>query len=441
MKVQSLKLIILFMPCISFAQLDHFRFSAISNPQTVGIPFTVTVFAESANGNRYDTTGTWTLAAFPTPQSMTPATISIMGGVGTVNVILRRAVYGDSAYLYISGFQGRNNSNVFRVNPGSPYRLFSILPGEVWTPGFPPGRTGSPATQAVNSPFNLRILLTDTLWNRVPSGDVVHFASSDPFAILPPDQALVNGDRTVSVTLRSLGQQRFYTNDVSNPGIRADTSSIVNVIAALQPRYLAQVTPDSVVSGAPFKLFVAYVSERGDTLRTSGDITVTLQAQGGSGTLSPTSMIVRQGYDSLVTITYRVSGGTREIISIRISDSFNATGTSNTIIVIPIEGQKLVNFPNPFGTDYPTTTIAYVLPGDATVSLRIYDLFGNPVKTWQFSEGQNGGRGGAQGNTVVWDGKNDKGYPVGAGAYICRLIATRQTEKVLDRFTKIAVVR
>jgi flagellar hook assembly protein FlgD len=101
----------------------------------------------------------------------------------------------------------------------------------------------------------------------------------------------------------------------------------------------------------------------------------------------------------------------------------------------------VVNYPNPFGYNQPTTTIRYLLSRDANVNLTIYDLFGNTVWHREFSSGNEGGRGGLVPNSVIWDGKNEKGQEVGSGAYVLRLVATTSAETIANYTRKIAVVR
>ncbi len=73
------------------------------------------------------------------------------------------------------------------------------------------------------------------------------------------------------------------------------------------------------------------------------------------------------------------------------------------------------NRPNPFN---PRTTIAYHLPREARVRLRIHDLAGRLVRTLVAGEIRAAGD-----HAVVWDGRDDPGRPVAAGVYLCRLEA------------------
>ena len=71
------------------------------------------------------------------------------------------------------------------------------------------------------------------------------------------------------------------------------------------------------------------------------------------------------------------------------------------------------SYPNPF---CPGTRIQYDLHRSARVDLKVYDLAGRLVRTLVSREPQGVGT-----HTVVWDGRGDRGRPVGRGVYFCRL--------------------
>jgi hypothetical protein len=72
------------------------------------------------------------------------------------------------------------------------------------------------------------------------------------------------------------------------------------------------------------------------------------------------------------------------------------------------------NYPNPFN---PETTISFDVPRSSFVSLKIYNILGQEVKTLV-----NGHKDAAK-NTVKWDGTNNNGIKVNSGIYIYRLNA------------------
>ena len=82
------------------------------------------------------------------------------------------------------------------------------------------------------------------------------------------------------------------------------------------------------------------------------------------------------------------------------------------------------NYPNPFN---PQTTLSYVLPEEATVSLVVYDMLGKQVQT-VVSRTQNAGT-----HTAKWNGMDMLGRPVSGGVYLYQIRAAEfsQTRKML----------
>lgn len=92
--------------------------------------------------------------------------------------------------------------------------------------------------------------------------------------------------------------------------------------------------------------------------------------------------------------------------------------------VVPQQFALKPAYPNPFN---PRTTIAFDLPEEARVEIVVYDLMGREV--WKsaranYSPGT---------YSVVWNGVNHAGQPVGTGMYLVRLNSNKYTatQKVL----------
>ena len=81
----------------------------------------------------------------------------------------------------------------------------------------------------------------------------------------------------------------------------------------------------------------------------------------------------------------------------------------------PTEFALLQNFPNPFNPD---TTIGYELAESADVTLQIYNVVGQVVRTLMAAESQSVGR-----YQVRWDGMDDRGMPVSSGIYFYQISA------------------
>ncbi len=81
---------------------------------------------------------------------------------------------------------------------------------------------------------------------------------------------------------------------------------------------------------------------------------------------------------------------------------------------IPVKFALMQNYPNPFN---PTTTIHYELPTSSKVTLKIYDVLGQEVKTLVDGVEAGGYR------SVTWDGTSDSGTRVASGVFFYRLEA------------------
>jgi len=101
-----------------------------------------------------------------------------------------------------------------------------------------------------------------------------------------------------------------------------------------------------------------------------------------------------------------------------------AEKNSGGIPLIPLEYQLEQNFPNPFN---PQTTIRYQLSERTDVSLEIFNIVGQRVRTLVREEQVTGSY------SVIWAGQNDAGNKVGSGVYFYRLLTTDfvQTKKLV----------
>jgi hypothetical protein len=86
---------------------------------------------------------------------------------------------------------------------------------------------------------------------------------------------------------------------------------------------------------------------------------------------------------------------------------------------LPKSFALLPNYPNPFN---PETYIEYTLPADCQVTLAVYNILGQRVRTL-INEYQSAGL-----KSVRWDGKNDSGNQVSAGVYFYSIKADNFTQ-------------
>ncbi|MCX7929323.1 MAG: lamin tail domain-containing protein [Chlorobi bacterium] len=115
-------------------------------------------------------------------------------------------------------------------------------------------------------------------------------------------------------------------------------------------------------------------------------------------------------------------------------------GTANSILPRDTAQVVISATPNPFSpvsTDprLQQTTITYRLPWQsARVTLRIFDPIGIPIR--QLANGLYSGADGA----LLWDGRNDAGFAVGAGVYVLLLEATNASSSDTIHATAAIVV-
>jgi hypothetical protein len=92
----------------------------------------------------------------------------------------------------------------------------------------------------------------------------------------------------------------------------------------------------------------------------------------------------------------------------------SVTAVSNTGGNIPKEFAVSQNYPNPFN---PSTVINYTLPKSSLVTIKIYNILGQEVKTLINGEMQAGVY------NVQWNGDNNSGHMAASGVYIYRVTA------------------
>ena len=97
---------------------------------------------------------------------------------------------------------------------------------------------------------------------------------------------------------------------------------------------------------------------------------------------------------------------------------------SNKSQTIPEKFVLYQNYPNPFN---PVTTISFDLPATAKTVLKIFNILGQEIQSYQFQEMEAGH------HSVIWDGRNKSGVVVSSGIYLYRLMTAdfAQTRKMI----------
>lgn len=100
--------------------------------------------------------------------------------------------------------------------------------------------------------------------------------------------------------------------------------------------------------------------------------------------------------------------------SINVRDSvLTSVAIGNWTLITPDDYSLEQNYPNPFN---PGTSIDFVLPVSKKVSVRIYNMLGQEIRTLINQQDYPAGR-----HTAIWDGRDNAGRLVASGSYIYTL--------------------
>ncbi len=133
--------------------------------------------------------------------------------------------------------------------------------------------------------------------------------------------------------------------------------------------------------------------------------------------------------------------GSTEQVDIRDDSSgvriTSALGAGVVSLTDPELEASFFNYPNPFGQNGRATTFFnYNLEQASNVTIRIYTLLGELVKTYQFQATDPEGAAKNHDNEIFWNGTNENGQAVLNGVYVAVLITDSG-----KGITKIAVAR
>ncbi|MCK4510449.1 T9SS type A sorting domain-containing protein, partial [bacterium] len=127
------------------------------------------------------------------------------------------------------------------------------------------------------------------------------------------------------------------------------------------------------------------------------------------------------GSGDVAVLTFRVVGDgyTLEVESARIRNADNVEldaklGDYASGGEMPLVFRLVQNAPNPFN---PVTKVAYHVPRESEVTIRVYDVSGRVVTTLVDGVVEAGR------HAAVWNGRNDAGESVGSGIYFCTMEA------------------
>ena len=127
--------------------------------------------------------------------------------------------------------------------------------------------------------------------------------------------------------------------------------------------------------------------------------------------ISRSGILASAGYDNLIHLW---DTGVRSDDAMDAAENDGGEGVAQRPTA-----QVLPNFPNPFN---PETWIPYHLEAAADVSLSIYNVSGQLVRTIELGY-QQAGLYANRSDAIYWNGRNNHGEQVASGVYVYRLTA------------------
>lgn len=129
-----------------------------------------------------------------------------------------------------------------------------------------------------------------------------------------------------------------------------------------------------------------------------------------------------------------------ETIEVTLYNPVNAVPGADSLHTYTVQDNDtggFTNYPNPFAAGRELTTITYFLEEQSTISLKLYTLWGAPVRTLL----ENQARAPGFYEDVIWDGRNGDGHTVNNGVYYLRLEIRGVSGKKTALMRKVGVIR
>ena len=118
--------------------------------------------------------------------------------------------------------------------------------------------------------------------------------------------------------------------------------------------------------------------------------------------------------DSTGTVVWNYSPGVEVVRVLRYGFDYpGLVGVEEVQSEVPVDFEMSQNFPNPFN---PITNITYSLPKASNVTIKIYDILGNEVRTIVNNLKQDAGQ-----HTAVWDARDNNRVAVSSGVYFYKM--------------------
>jgi hypothetical protein len=327
---------------------------------TAGTPFNVTVTAKDAfNNTATGYTGTVTLTSSDSAATM-PAGHAYVGGDGGIHVF--------SVTLVTAGAQTVTAGDGTRSVTSPDITVSAGAATHLAVGSFP-----DPAT--AGTPGSLTVTALDAHDNPTTLAGNIHLTSTDPQADLGVNFALPGGTNTVSVTLKTAGEQTITATSVANGSIHGTQSAITvdpgavnSIVIATAPAGGTGVATVSLQSGQSTTVYANSRDAYGNII---GNVAVTWSVTTLTGGVTGTDLVPAGDERSATFTGHLVGTGT-----IDADDGAGHTDSTGTVTVTVGPASTATSTATPSAGSLPADGLSTL---DVTVQLK--DAAGNDLST------------------------------------------------------------
>ncbi len=344
---QGYRRLLLLLPGETLAQGTLAGKTGTPTPVTVGVVSIARALACDLYFNPLDTAGTVSFASNHLSQfGSAQGNLANVDGHGeySTTLILKNATTHTITLVDVNNGSVSGSTSAIQGLVGTYKKLQVLAPGETADPDQANGKTGTPLTQKVSTPFTLTMRAVDDFWNLVTfnGGDTNLSASIVAAMFNPPNNNGGVSPRpfTNGVTTRDaiIGQQGLVTLTVRDDANLTKPGQSVEVQVDPGPIYVFT-TAQTATAGQAFPPVTISLEENGvpvngynRSIFLTADLTSGGPASGGfNPDGSPREYVMTNGQVVINDLSYAYV----ENIKIRLSDDFNRLAFSDPIEVIP----------------------------------------------------------------------------------------------------------
>ncbi len=393
--------------------------------ESINYAFTVTVLATDAWWNPVTGVSDVVHISSDDPLATLPRDTSLVNGRADLSVTLARGGYDQISVGDVTDASKTGSSTQVRAISSGFHLQAAVTPGsagagEPFTLTVKVTNDAGSVIQEINSFVTLKVLNASS-------------RAAGRGTLLTTQFQLLQGERSVSETYTFSEPIVIVATD--DAGNAPATSNVITITPGAPAAVHLTSNPSWVGGNKHAELLARLVDAYENGVP---GMAMAFARLTGSGTLTPIdSTTDSSGYARADFLSPRQPEFDRLQAS---SSGFAALLDLQTAFVDPnAAGGTITNYPNPFHPPLQSTTLAWKLSDNATVTLRIFTLTGDLVLQRTFPSGESGGLAGL--NEWAWDGRNGAGATVASGGYIALVEAkgTGETLHVMRR--KIAAVR